>query len=121
MRLGGPLFESVDTPDDWVRALQNNGYRAAKCPVGPDADDDTVRAYESAAQKADIVIAEVGAWSNPLSNDPDTRAQPLRSVFVAGTRRPYRSQFAASTRLVPEGASRGMGLILQISLKKRLR
>jgi hypothetical protein len=43
MRLGGPLFESIDNPDDWVRALQNNGYRAAKCPVEPEADDDTVR------------------------------------------------------------------------------
>jgi sugar phosphate isomerase/epimerase len=81
MRLGGPLFESVDTPDDWVRALQNNGYRAAKCPVGLDADDDTVRAYELAAQKADIVIAEVGAWSNPLSNAPDTRAQAIEKCI----------------------------------------
>jgi sugar phosphate isomerase/epimerase len=41
--------------------------------VGDDADDATIRAYEAAARDADIVIAEVGAWSNPVSPDPDTR------------------------------------------------
>jgi len=39
--------------------------------VRSDADSSTIRAYERAAQAADIVIAEVGAWSNPLSSDPE--------------------------------------------------
>ena len=33
------------------------------------SDDATVAAYAEAARRADIVIAEVGAWSNPI--DPD--------------------------------------------------
>jgi sugar phosphate isomerase/epimerase len=81
MRIGGPLFEPIETPDDWVRALRKNGYRAAKCPIGPEADDHTVCAYEVAAKKADIVIAEVGAWSNPLSSDPDTRSQAIEKCI----------------------------------------
>jgi len=57
--------------------VQKRGYRAAYCPVGPEADEATVRGYEKAAREADIVIAEVGAWSNPLSPDPDTRKAAL--------------------------------------------
>jgi sugar phosphate isomerase/epimerase len=73
LRLGGPLFEKYDGPDAWVRALKKLGYRAAYCPVGAKASDDVVRAYADAAKKADIIIAEVGAWSNPISPDEKTR------------------------------------------------
>ncbi|MDF2440420.1 MAG: hypothetical protein JWN98_1404 [Abditibacteriota bacterium] len=73
MRLGGPVFESCDTPQAWVQAVEKLGYRAAGCPLEPQADDQTVRAYAEAAREADIVIAEVGAWSNPLSDDTQTR------------------------------------------------
>src|SRR4051812_3408767 len=69
VRLGGPLFESVDDPDKWVSALQKLGYGAAYCPLKTDAASDAIKAYEAAARKANILIAEVGAWSNPLSND----------------------------------------------------
>ena len=72
VRLGGPLFGSIDDPDKWISALQNLGYRAAYCPVKTDAAPDVIKAYEAAARKANIVIAEVGAWSNPLSNDTAT-------------------------------------------------
>jgi hypothetical protein len=65
MRLGGPIFEKFDSPETWIAAVKVLSYRAAYCPVGLDADDATIRAYERAAQEADVVIAEVGAWSNP--------------------------------------------------------
>lgn len=77
MRLGAPLFQPYDDPTTWVTALQAKGYGAAYCPVKPDADLAVVAAYRQAAQAADIVIAEVGAWSNPLSPDPATRAAAL--------------------------------------------
>ena len=77
MRLGGPLFEDTSTPEAWVAALKRKGYRAAYCPVGPDATDDLIRDYVHAAADADIVIAEVGAWSNPISPDAATRAKAL--------------------------------------------
>ena len=63
------------------------GYRAAYCPMQPDAPASLVREYESAARAADVVIAEVGAWSNPLSTDEATRADALekckRSLALA--------------------------------------
>jgi sugar phosphate isomerase/epimerase len=77
MRLGGPLFAEPDSPDSWVAAVHLAGYRAAYCPVSPEADTATIKAYAEAARKADIVIAEVGAWSNPLSPDPATAAAAL--------------------------------------------
>ena len=77
LRLGGPVFEKVQDPQDWVEALRRLGYSAAYCPVGADASDDEVRAYEDAARKADIIIAEVGAWSNPISPDDATRKAAL--------------------------------------------
>ncbi len=69
MRLGGKIFEKVDSPEQWVRAHRKLGYRAAYCPLDATADDATVSEYVSAAGQADLVIAEVGAWSNPISRD----------------------------------------------------
>lgn len=77
MRLGGPIFINTDTPESWAAAVAAAGYRAAFCPVAPDADNNTVDAYVTVARKNDIVIAEVGAWSNPLSPDPATAAAAL--------------------------------------------
>ncbi|MFB6139273.1 MAG: sugar phosphate isomerase/epimerase family protein [Halosimplex sp.] len=75
MRLGGPVFADYDDPDEWITAVRDRGYAAAYCPVGPDADTETVRAYREAAADADVTIAEVGAWGhNPVSPDADERA-----------------------------------------------
>ncbi|MEJ5312119.1 MAG: TIM barrel protein [Anaerolineae bacterium] len=77
MRLGAPVFVEEMTPDAWIAALKREGYGAAYCPVGADADAATIRAYVEAAEAANIVIAEVGAWSNPLSADATTRQAAL--------------------------------------------
>ncbi len=77
MRLGGPC-PTGGSPDKWVENLRGLGYRAAYCPVGPDASDDIVKAYAAAAKKADVVIAEVGAWSNPISPDETQRNAALK-------------------------------------------
>lgn len=77
MRLGGMVFGDVSTPRKWIDANRRMGYRAAYCPVDATADDATVAAYRHAACEADIVIAEVGAWSNPLSPDAETAAKAL--------------------------------------------
>ena len=77
MRLGGPLFQNCETPNQWVAAAHALGYRAAFRPVGLDTPEDMVREYASSACENDLVIAEVGAWSNPLSPDDTTRAAAL--------------------------------------------
>ncbi|MCX7598436.1 MAG: sugar phosphate isomerase/epimerase [Armatimonadetes bacterium] len=77
MRLGAPLFDDCSTPELWIAALKRKGYSAAYCPVGADAADDVVKDWAEAAREADIVIAEVGAWSNPLSPDQETARAAL--------------------------------------------
>jgi sugar phosphate isomerase/epimerase len=74
LRLGSPLPQTWDSAAGWVATLERHGFRAAYWPLGDDADADTVAAYADAATAADIVIAEIGAWSNPLSPDEPTRA-----------------------------------------------
>jgi len=77
MRLGGPIWVDYDDPQMWVNALSDLGYKAAYCPVTTETDEAMVSAYARAAENAGIVIAEVGAWSNPLSPDEDTRKPAL--------------------------------------------
>ena len=83
MRLGGAVFAKYESPGEWVEAVSALGYRAAFCPVPLDAAEDDVRAYADATQAADLVIAEVGAWSNPLSPDDATRAAALDKCRAA--------------------------------------
>jgi len=71
VRLGGPVFEPHEGPDEWVRAVKRLGYRTANCPLKPGEDESVIRAYEEAARNNDIIIAEVGAWSNPISPRQD--------------------------------------------------
>ena len=77
IRLGGPVWQSYDDPDSWITAVKDFRYTAAYCPVPPEADSEMIRAFETAAKEADIMIAEVGAWSNPLSPSDMIRKEAL--------------------------------------------
>jgi len=106
LRMGGPVFEKYESPEKWVQILKNLGYRAAYCPVGTEASEDEIKAYAKAAEDADITIAEVGTWSNPISPNDDERKQALKKcrdglvladkigakccVNVSGSRNPKR-------------------------------
>lgn len=79
MRLGGPVFGDCSSPELWISSLKLAGYGAAYCPVGENASDDTVKSYAEAAAKAGVVIAEVGAWSNPMSPDENTRQAAIKN------------------------------------------
>jgi sugar phosphate isomerase/epimerase len=81
MRFGGPLYGKTATPEDWVRTAKAHGYRAAYCPVDAETSDDVLRAYVKAAQDADLVIAEVGAWSNPISPDEAIRRAAIEKCI----------------------------------------
>jgi sugar phosphate isomerase/epimerase len=69
IKLGGPVFAKYNNPEEWISALHELNYKAAYCPVQPGVSSYEIKLYKNAAQKAKIVIAEVGAWSNPI--DPD--------------------------------------------------
>jgi len=82
VRLGGPLFGPYEGPEPWIASLRDHGYRAAYCPLDPGASDAVIREVEQAARKADMVIAEVGAWSNPISPDPKEAAAAFEKCIA---------------------------------------
>jgi len=77
VRLGGPVFYKGGDPEAWADSHKKLGYGAATCPLGPDASDAEIEAYRQAARKMDLVIAEVGAWSNPVSRNEGERQKAL--------------------------------------------
>jgi len=79
VRFGGPIFQKHDSPETWVDAVTAAGYRAAYCPVGPETGQQEIQAYADAARDADIVIAEVGTWSNPLSTNQADKEKAVKS------------------------------------------
>lgn len=77
MRLGGPVFTPFTHPDAWIATLRQHGYSAAYAPVDQHASAATIAAIRQAATQHDIVIAEVGAWSNPIAVDATQRAAAM--------------------------------------------
>jgi len=76
MRLGGPIFADYSDPEQWIYELKKLGFGAAYCPEIENNND--MEEYVKIANKADIVIAEVGAWSNPLSKNEIERREAIR-------------------------------------------
>ena len=111
MRLGGPVFVQDITPDRWIAALKQAGYGATYCPVSVGVDTPTLKAYVKAAEKASIVIAEVGAWSNPLSSDEATRKAAVDKCKANLALAVKLARDAASTSPA-HAVSRGMGRTL---------
>lgn len=69
MRLGGPAPLQDSDPEGWITELGRRGYTAAVFPVNHTAPPALVRDLVAAAEAADIIIAEVGAWSNSINAD----------------------------------------------------
>jgi sugar phosphate isomerase/epimerase len=80
VRLGGPIFLKSDDPEELAREHRRLGYGAAYCPQAKAADKDRTRAIENAFRKADVIIAEVGAWKNML--DPDAAKRKANLEYV---------------------------------------
>lgn len=78
VRLGGPVFGDLKDPGEWIRAVKKEGYSAAYCPVSVGADSPTIKAFEKAAGDANIIISEVGAWSNPISKNDKERTEAIK-------------------------------------------
>jgi sugar phosphate isomerase/epimerase len=78
IRLGGPVWGEFKDPEDWVKAVKAKGYSAAYCPVQVGTDTDTIKAYEKAARDANIIISEVGAWSNPISKNEKESKEAIK-------------------------------------------
>jgi sugar phosphate isomerase/epimerase len=83
IRFGGPVEGNFPDPINWVKALKTLGYSAAYCPVQNNADSELIKSFESESKKNNIIIAEVGAWSNPLNSDEKIRKEALKKNIEA--------------------------------------
>ncbi|NLU21720.1 MAG: sugar phosphate isomerase/epimerase [Phycisphaerae bacterium] len=80
VRLGGPVFNAPQDPEELALAHRKLGYRGAYCPHVDLNDKERIRDIERAFKKHDVVIAEVGRWVNLLDADPAKRAAHLKAV-----------------------------------------
>lgn len=76
LRLGGQVFTGGNDPELWAQAMHKAGFRAATCPTDG-KDPKLLQQYLELAERYDIIISEVGAWSNPLSQDHMIAKQAL--------------------------------------------
>jgi sugar phosphate isomerase/epimerase len=81
IRLGGPVFLRSEDPRELAREHRRLGYSAALCPRAKAADREKTRAIESAFAAENVMIAEVGAWTNML--EPDAEKRRANMQFVA--------------------------------------
>lgn len=72
MRLGLGDVLPHSSPEEWADEIVKMGFRAASFPGNYKQPDSLIDAYVEAAKARDILLAEVGAWSNPFS--PDKKA-----------------------------------------------
>jgi sugar phosphate isomerase/epimerase len=80
VRLGAPVFDAPQDPEELALAHRKLGYRAAYCPRASLDDKDRIREIRAAFAKHDVVIAEVGRWCNLLDADPAKQAANLKTV-----------------------------------------
>jgi sugar phosphate isomerase/epimerase len=78
MRLGISHVLPHKTPADWARGLGALGLSAAVFPVDYTAPDAQIADYAAACREGGLLIAEVGAWSNPVSQDAAEREAALQ-------------------------------------------
>ena len=87
MRLGAPIMDGIGSPDEWVQLHQKYGYRAAYCPINKTSELDTKKDFIKAAETHDIILGEIGAWSNPMSLNPEERKKAVehckQQLFIA--------------------------------------
>ncbi|MDR2571997.1 MAG: sugar phosphate isomerase/epimerase, partial [Oscillospiraceae bacterium] len=80
MRLGGGIVKAYNDPEEWILRVKELGYSAAVSPINTGASKEEIAAYRDIAKQNDVIIAEVGAWSNPVSPDDNTKKQALQYI-----------------------------------------
>ncbi|MBO5606879.1 MAG: sugar phosphate isomerase/epimerase [Treponema sp.] len=73
MLLGLSSSLNHESPEQWAEKMSDIGARAVVFPVDHTAGENTIDAYKNAAEKNNLVIAEVGVWKNTLAADLSER------------------------------------------------
>ncbi len=79
MRLGVSLDIKSDDPKDMARAYAKAGYGAATCPAVSLDQPERIRGLRESFQRQDVMLAEIGAWSNMLDPDPQRREANIQT------------------------------------------
>ena len=75
MRLGISMNPPHSSPEEWEEKILELGLRTVIFPCRYDAPDSLIDRYAEICRAHDISIAEVGAWGNVLSPDPEIRCK----------------------------------------------
>lgn len=77
MKLGLSSPLEHRTPEEWAENMKKIGCQAVNFPVDYEAPDSLIEAYAQAAKAQRLIIAEVGAWCNPIAPDREVRKKAL--------------------------------------------
>lgn len=75
MKLGISSSLKHTSPEDWAQKHKSLGLKCVNFPVTYEAGRDVYMAYKNEADKAGLVIAEVGVWKNTMAADPKEKAK----------------------------------------------
>lgn len=73
MRIGLSSSLTHQSPEEWAEKMAGLGCRTVNFPVDYTCEESLLDRYAKAAQERDLMIAEVGAWCNPISPDPEIK------------------------------------------------
>jgi len=81
MRLGATIDDYLASTDpaDLVAECKRKGYRAAAIPLAVLDQTDLVHEIARAYAEADILLAEMTAWVNPLHHEPSQRQENIET------------------------------------------
>lgn len=130
MRLGGTVAGQYRNPEEWEKLLIASRFKAVTAPFNCMTGIEEIRAYCNAAQRQDVVIAEVGVWKNLFDPDPASAAKAMTfakkqmaladewnvpcCVNIAGTQGPAGWDAADESNFTPETYERIIASIREI-------
>ena len=78
MRLGGSILKPYDSSEKWFEEVKRLGYSCVIAPFDHNSSKSEIEAYMKLIKENDLILGEVGAWSNPMSLDPEERQKNIR-------------------------------------------
>ena len=80
MRLGVSTDFAKQDAEEWAKTVRQAGCGCVVFPLDYRAPEEKIEAYAKAAKRHNLVIAEVGAWCNPISPDLEERKAALEKT-----------------------------------------
>lgn len=80
MRLGISTDFGKTDAVEWAKAIRESGCGSVVFPLNYTEPEEKILAYAEAAREQNLVIAEVGAWCNPIAPDPAEREAALKKT-----------------------------------------